>query len=255
VNRFLAHKAHQLLCGGGLEAVGVLADLSQTLLPLTVPVPIVPTIAALKAQAVLEAALLASGRSSRLLGLLYARLGRECGVAMRALRAGGVCWGSFRDLGGMHCNAHGNNFALVAPTAPTSPLLAPLDFDFAFELAPALEAAERLTVAPGSAAVDTNTPRLPAQLQDWFDTEPVALAMDLAGARTTSGTKNDHVVDARVAALRWALRDTMVRAYLLALRGEETLTDQAESIAFGYHRASFDAILQLALTLVADVKA
>eukprot|EP00048_Salpingoeca_helianthica_P016802 m.234313 g.234313 ORF g.234313 m.234313 type:complete len:529 (-) comp19547_c0_seq1:33-1619(-) len=246
----------QLLCGGGLEAQVVLADLSAVPLPLiepaTTPETNSPTCD--KARTMLQTALMASPAGSTLLGLLYARLGRECGVAMRAIQAAGVCWGSFRDLGGMHCNAHGNNFALCHPTAPAAPLLAPLDFDFAFDLAPTLEAA-RKQVPAGDDASGSAVNKLPEQLQEWFDTEPAALAMDLACARTTTGTKNDHEVDARVAVLRWALRDTMVRTYLHALRGEQTLTEACEEEAFVQHRAAFDAVLQLALALVANVKA
>jgi hypothetical protein len=75
---------------------------------------------------------------------------------VRALHRRRVSWGTFNDAlcvnaAQLHCNAHVNNLVVLSPTTTTttsssssssittnvmrSPLLAPLDFDMAFEVA------------------------------------------------------------------------------------------------------------------------
>jgi hypothetical protein len=61
--------------------------------------------------------------------LLAWRLGREVGLVLAALHDAGVCWGTYQDELGFHCNAHVNNL-VVLREGPW--LLAPLDFDMAF---------------------------------------------------------------------------------------------------------------------------
>jgi hypothetical protein len=73
---------------------------------------------------------------------LATRLGLECGQVLRALQNMGVCWGTYPDKLGIHCNAHVNNMVVCPPVVPASSpehqlprFLAPLDFDMAFDRA------------------------------------------------------------------------------------------------------------------------
>jgi hypothetical protein len=92
-----------------------------------------------------------------LLAHLFARIGSHCGRIVRALHRRRVSWGTFNDAlcinaAQLHCNAHVNNLVVLSPTTTTttttttssssittnvmrSSLLAPLDFDMAFEVA------------------------------------------------------------------------------------------------------------------------
>eukprot|EP00042_Codosiga_hollandica_P017814 m.50213 g.50213 ORF g.50213 m.50213 type:complete len:523 (+) comp48082_c0_seq1:103-1671(+) len=157
----------------------------------------------------LEQFLLVHGGNTSLLGYLFWTLGFECGTAIRALAREQISWGSFRDLGGTHCNAHGNNFVLKAPTADLSRhsnFLALVDFDLAFSVDDYLRT--------GDAATDH------AEARELVAMELNALGMDLAASQNTTGTKNDHQVPESVVPLRWGLRDTLVRAYLISSSGE-----------------------------------
>ena len=193
----------QLLCGA-MESPHYLANLQHTLLPVTLSAALKAACPALQREC---------EQPTDLLGQLCWQLGLECGMTMRVLQQGGVCWGSFRDHTGLHCNAHSNNMALVIPDpspvsgdapsaatpgsvdadtsrAPTAlgaspPLLAPLDFDFAY--------------LAKDAAVLLGAP----QVAELLATEPAALAMDLGASRDTSGSKNNHAVDSRVLPLRY----------------------------------------------------
>ncbi len=182
----------QLLCGA-FEDPSHLANIRAFPLQLTVDSARFPALAA------------ACTEPTDLLGALYWRLGWECGRVMAALQRGGVCWGTFRDATGMHCNAHSNNFALIVQSARSAgapSLLAPLDLDFAFFARHA-------------------GPALGDQVQELLAMEPRALAMDLSCSPDSTGTKNDHTVAEHVVPLRWALRDTMLVAYLTALSSKD----------------------------------
>ncbi len=87
-----------------------------------------------RATQVLEAHLRQQGDAgSDLLGYLYWHFGFEAGTVMRVMQAAGISWGTFRDLTGTHCNAHGNNLVLLRETAGSAgPFLAPLDLDLAY---------------------------------------------------------------------------------------------------------------------------
>ena len=72
------------------------------------------------------------------LGALCARVGYEAGRLLRLLHAAHLSWGTYRDALAQHCNAHPNNYVVVAPGGgqeqeqPPRQWLAPLDFDMAF---------------------------------------------------------------------------------------------------------------------------
>eukprot|EP00299_Pterocystis_sp_00344_P007583 c2519_g1_i1.p1 GENE.c2519_g1_i1~~c2519_g1_i1.p1 ORF type:complete len:1392 (+),score=412.82 c2519_g1_i1:290-4177(+) len=68
---------------------------------------------------------------------LARRLGWECGSILKVLQSSGISWGTYPDKLGIHCNAHVNNLVVKPlpigdPNKPVT-LLAPLDFDMAFD--------------------------------------------------------------------------------------------------------------------------
>ncbi len=188
-----------------------------------------------------------------LLGRLYRRLGAECGSVMRCLAGAGVCWGTFADTVGMHCNAHSNNFVVVLGGGSgtgfdddehdtpddsnnddddaAAPLLAPLDFDLAYTRA----AADR-------------------DCSEYLAHEPPALANDLAMDPYSTGTRNDHVVAPETARLHWALRDTLVHSYIAALSSAADAGLLLPAWAAGERDAAI-ALLRLAVITTRDVVA
>ena len=82
------------------------------------------------------------------------RLGWESGAVLKALHGADVCWGTYVDALGMHCNAHANNLVVVHDVdvvAAHNALLAPVDFDMAFtrsQFAPELNAGARNSLFP-----------------------------------------------------------------------------------------------------------
>jgi hypothetical protein len=166
---------------------------------------------------------------SALLGALYAGLGSECGGFMRALQTHNLSWGSFTDLTGVHCNAHCNNFVIRAPSDGDGTLLAPVDFDLRY-------AASAYICPHGTAA-------------EHIAMEVHTLGMDLGGSQDTSGTKNNHAVPERAAALRWLLRDTAITSYVQAMAGA-VQPDLADDV-----RRASSALLAMALIVTLDVVA
>ena len=179
--------------------------------------------------------LVGTGVETDVLGYLYWRLGWECGHVLRILAAHGVSWGTFRDVTGTHCNAHGNNFVLRLPN-PSGLLLAPVDFDLAY------------TADSYVASRDADADR--AEARSNIDLERHALALDIAGSRDSTGTRNDHAVPAPYDALRWGLRDTAVRAYVLSVHGQPDQHPHQESI-----EPLCRALLELAILMTWDVTA
>ena len=171
-----------------------------------------------------------------LVGYLYWRFGWECGTFCRVLREEGICWGTYADGTGYHCNAHGNNMVLAAedPAKPERPFTMPLDFDMAY--------------TRDTFAFSEDEARDRQMFADNAEVESVSMLRDLGGAPDSTGTKNDHAVPPALEPLRWALRDTMVRAWLGAFRGEaDTLPHDAARAAHAY------ALLRLALVMTHDV--
>jgi len=69
---------------------------------------------------------------TELLSTLYARIGWECGRIKRIFQDSNINWGYYADHNVLyHCNAHPNNF-IILPQGSSRNLLAPLDFDLAF---------------------------------------------------------------------------------------------------------------------------
>jgi len=68
----------------------------------------------------------------KLISWFYARIGWECGKIKRILQDHKINWGYYADHNVLyHCNAHPNNF-IILPQGLSKNLLAPLDFDLAF---------------------------------------------------------------------------------------------------------------------------
>jgi len=67
--------------------------------------------------------------------VLFARIGFEIGRIKRIFQAKSLNWGYYFDHHPYlaHCNAHPNNFAILPENAFFENILAPLDFDLAFE--------------------------------------------------------------------------------------------------------------------------
>lgn len=216
----------QLLCGA-LDSPDILASVQTLPLPLSVPADMITACPALAAEWAAD---------SSLLGALFHHFGTECGRTMRAMQAARVSWGSFSDATGTHCNAHSNNFALVTLDRSAAPraLLAPLDFDFAYD------------AALGEAALGAGV------AADLLALEPRALAMDLGCSPDSTGSKNDHVVPPALHGLRWALRDTLVRGYLAALHGAATPDHDG---VLGARYAAVCELLELSARMTADLVA
>eukprot|EP00996_Jenningsia_fusiforme_P007062 NODE_921_length_1823_cov_13.245772_g811_i0.p1 GENE.NODE_921_length_1823_cov_13.245772_g811_i0~~NODE_921_length_1823_cov_13.245772_g811_i0.p1 ORF type:complete len:522 (+),score=58.25 NODE_921_length_1823_cov_13.245772_g811_i0:158-1723(+) len=169
--------------------------------------------------------------SGSLLGYLYWQFGWETGTFCRRLRAADMSWGTYRDGTGFHCNAHGNNMVLVQegaslPTEFSRGFLLPLDFDMAYD---------RRTCT----FLNRDSEQA---FQEHCDLEAVSMARDLGCAPDSTGTQNNHHVEPQCEGLRWALRDTMVHAFLSAFRGEPNICPPQEAL-----RACAYSLLRLAL--------
>eukprot|EP00054_Salpingoeca_dolichothecata_P015663 m.90681 g.90681 ORF g.90681 m.90681 type:complete len:537 (-) comp21597_c1_seq4:48-1658(-) len=154
---------------------------------------------------------------TNLLAYIYWRFGWECAVVIHVLEKAEISWGTYRDLIGTHCNAHGNNFVLMPenPNNPSQPFLAPLDFDMAYN--------DEVAILGPNLTPEKN--RQEAKENRLFEAN--ALAMDLALSKDTSGTKNDHKVPKNLQVLQWALRDTMVRAYMEHAKDLNSCSDES----------------------------
>lgn len=136
------------------------------------------------------------------LGALYARIGYEAGRLLRLLHAAQLSWGTYRDALAQHCNAHPNNFVVVAPPEQEQEQkevrqwLAPLDFDMAF----------------GEEDVDAET------LREAQAMEQSAMMLCLAGDALNTGCADALRPMPRpaLARLQTALRDTLVRHFRTA---------------------------------------
>jgi len=136
-----------------------------------------------------------------LLAHLYWRFGWETGAIMSKLRKAGISWGTYTDELGFHCNAHPNNLVLISPSQQQTnnnaendiQLLSPLDLDMAFF------ANESDTV---------------------FDLEIAAMRLALAGDKAlNTGATGFAELGYPFEAYRWGFRDTMVKAFDMALNG------------------------------------
>eukprot|EP01083_Nonionella_stella_P039608 107716_1 len=74
------------------------------------------------------------GDTKRLIIEIYWRLGYESGYIQNVMHKHGISWGTYSDALGTHCNAHCNNYVVLAydECKRYDLCLAPLDFDMAF---------------------------------------------------------------------------------------------------------------------------
>ena len=142
------------------------------------------------------------------LGALCARVGYEAGRLLRLLHAARLSWGTYRDALAQHCNAHPNNYVVVAPVQDRKDQdqgqdqqqwLAPLDFDMAF-------GAEEVVVGTGEGADDD-------EFRGVQTMECNAMLLCLAGDALNTGCAVEPLPQPRpaLALLQTALRDTLVR--------------------------------------------
>lgn len=158
---------------------------------------------------------------------LFATLGHECGRFLRALHAEGVSWGTYQDTmchdGQWHCNAHSNNFVLLAQAPELSaPLVGFLDLDMAFDKETYVSLSEELAKIDGASH---------ALL---LEREFVNLLEVLAGADASAGVPKVAMreVDNFSPAVRLAsnaLHDTLVAEYIAAYRGEPSAMSEISS--------------------------
>eukprot|EP00004_Rigifila_ramosa_P008594 TRINITY_DN1984_c0_g2_i2.p1 TRINITY_DN1984_c0_g2~~TRINITY_DN1984_c0_g2_i2.p1 ORF type:complete len:678 (-),score=146.88 TRINITY_DN1984_c0_g2_i2:135-2168(-) len=158
-----------------------------------------------------------AGGGESVLAYLFERIGWEAGRMIGAMHQARISWGTYQDAmchpDQYHCNAHANNLAVVAPGAGGGALLGLLDLDMAFE---------------ETTFVDMETGRV-GQARDEFSWllffEYVNLMEVLAGGDNSTGVPQvaEPVVrasmPAAVGALRTALYDTLVLAYMRGYSG------------------------------------
>jgi hypothetical protein len=136
------------------------------------------------------------------LGYIFARLGCETGLILRAIHDAHISWGTYADLLGFHCNSHPNNLVIVPPRsqrAPADQWLAPLDFDMAYQEAQMCRGGKQTFV--DVVALERNTMALSIAGDEELNTGAASKAVYLTGSLPT---------------LQWVLRDTMVRHFMAA---------------------------------------
>jgi len=143
-------------------------------------------------------------KKQSLLAHIYWRFGYEVGTICRIFKLAEFSWGTYSDVLGHHCNSHVNNLVLLPFSAsnPTSPLLAPLDFDMAF--------------TKSSFSRDSVT------WSGWMTMEENGMKMVLGGDTqlSTGVTAVVGQLSQGHSLVRDALRDTMVCAFNHALNGQ-----------------------------------
>jgi len=191
-----------------------------------------------------------SHNTPHLLAHIYWRLGWDVGRILRTIHDAKVSWGTFTDKLGVHCNSHPNNFILLPPQTPQSPqliqakkkscaypLLAPLDFDLAFT--------EQSVTSLG----------IVESFSKLMEMEATSMRLAIAGdAELNSGAKGAAELSPLYQALKWGLRDTLVKAFNSAYAGE------SEDFGIGpiFDEAMYSAghvLVQLALLASKDVVA
>jgi len=144
------------------------------------------------------------GNKQALLPYLYWRFGVECGTICKIFKSSNFSWGTYDDLLGSHCNSHTNNFVLLpfSPSDPTSPLLAPLDFDMAF-------------TKPTFSLSDE-------KFYEYLTMEENGMKMVLGGEAISTGvTAAAQNLSLEHTLVRDALRDTMVLGFNEAFEGKD----------------------------------
>jgi len=162
-----------------------------------------------------------------LLGYLYWRFGREIGTFLKLLHDNNMSWGTYIDSLGDHCNAHPNNFVLMPEGKSETNFLAYVDLDMAFARSEFCRPMEGRDEA----------------FDQIMQKEVNSLKLELAGAGANSGIMQLYEYkDGKYDALRWALRDTLIRACDDALEGKADAHPLRPELQEGAH-----ALLKLAL--------
>ncbi|KAA6367793.1 MAG: hypothetical protein EZS28_036681 [Streblomastix strix] len=142
---------------------------------------------------------------------LFARLGFECGRAVRVVHstAPGFLWGTYQDFANyqLHCNAHANNL-IVLPLdiiSEKKQILSPLDFDMAFSSETSINFWKRSPVAD------------PTFVTDSFNIEVFEMMNDLGGIYVSGDWAKIKDVKQRPLPenedkqnIIWLLRDVMI---------------------------------------------
>ncbi|KAL5476146.1 hypothetical protein EMCRGX_G026057 [Ephydatia muelleri] len=169
-----------------------------------------------------------------LMAALYWELGWEVGVVKRLMEECGINWGYFIDHNPFepHCNCHPNNFIILPPGEEK--LLAPVDFDLAFR-------GERF-FSPYTGQGDTEL------FQSWIHTEYEEMGRTLGGDQSNTGVQTSSgEVAWHTAALTWAFRDTMVRAYSCSYNKGANLHPLPDRL-----KVAMRALVTMALVLTAN---
>lgn len=191
------------------------------------------------ARAELEVRLGSLGGPSLLLWLAW-RLGYECGLAVKALHAAGIAWGTYADAMGIHCNAHVNNLVVKPPSRGTFPntFLAPLDFDMAFTKEGYLP--EACSTRMGLDSWDGIL-----EFEGTMGMLMVLGGSDFAstGVANTAATPSSHAI------VETAVRDTLCSAYRAAREGSVDVHPHDAARQEASH-----ALIRLALCLTTHVE-
>jgi hypothetical protein len=139
----------------------------------------------------------------RAVGQVLWTIGREVGEVKRIFQDNDVSWGYFIDHNPFepHCNAHPNNFAVLPPGH--SRLLAPLDFDMAFNFKGFVNTVEGSDLGKHDYSL----------MQNWMNSERIALEEALSGVENMANFSYGEEPQVLHPAVKTAFKDTLVLAY------------------------------------------
>mmetsp|Transcript_8684 Transcript_8684/g.11283 ORF Transcript_8684/g.11283 Transcript_8684/m.11283 type:complete len:757 (-) Transcript_8684:284-2554(-) len=182
-------------------------------------------------------------------------IGEECGLVCHAMTKQELCWGTYPDATGIHCNAHVNNFVVRAKREPNESFLCPLDFDMAYEKSEFL-----------SELVDCQHQGIfPSNFEDIITWEhKLGMRPSLAGSNfTSSGVSNtekavwqfkgaeSEIMEDLSRIVKIAFRDTMVNNF------DEVLESGLSEVSLSKYDSSLsrisDCIVRLALIATSSV--
>lgn len=193
---------------------------------------------------------------TNLLAYLYSRMGLDAGRVLRGIHSSGLSWGTYqdamcrKDYDEWHCNAHANNFVIIAEdTFPSDhpkghSILSFLDLDMAFSR-------DAFISDDGHVGVSSK------QFSDILWREHVSLMEVLAGNDSSTGVPQvaRSVVESREAkfkAVQSSLYDTLIMGYLYGFfdgdqGGKYAVMDFDEEL----HAAAY-CMIRLAIIVMAD---
>lgn len=184
------------------------------------------------------------------LGYLYSRLGHDAGRTLREMHAARISWGTYQDAmcydGQWHCNAHSNNFVLLAEGSVPDMFLSYLDLDMAFD--------DTTFVDMASGKVGTSAEDHDKLLYR----EMINLVEVLAGSDSTSGVpvvvskEIEDTYSKAMLGVRHALQDTLVLGFKRGYGQEERFP--VAPFHAELHEAAY-CVCRLAAIVMADTKA